>query len=187
MRKWAAWIALILLAAGFALWRTGKPARSLEHEPLISFAPADVARITIAVPKEPKVVLVRKGTGWQVQIGKDKQGLADRELVEQLLHTLARAKIVRIVAHSHRHDAEFRLDAASRVLVVLADAAGHTLARLKVGKQSAGDLVSTYVRKDGADEVLAVDEALVWLVRKPADAWLAPKETQKEDKPSARD
>ncbi len=186
MRRWGLWLMLAVLAAGFALWRAQQPARSLQAGRLASFAPAGVARITIEVPKEPKVALVRKGAGWEVAIGGKRRGRADAAAVDRLLGALSRARIVRIAARSRRHDADFRLDPGSRTRVVLADAAGRTLLRLAVGKQSAGELVSTYVRRNDEDAVLAVDEALVWLVRRPADAWLAPKQAKRagEKKPS---
>jgi len=92
---------------------------------------------------------------------------ANDEAVQRLLGDLAAMHVVRVVTHTRAHDDT--LGMSKGVKLVLRGRADTALLSLTVGKQSS-DLISTYVRIGQAPEVLAVNKALVWQVRRDSNA-----------------
>lgn len=97
---------------------------------------------------------------------------ANNESVQHLLDDLASMHIIRVVTHTHAHDNELGMNKRGTKLT-LSDNTGTRLLDLIIGKQGS-DLISTYVRIGESPEVLAVDKALVWQVRRDRNAWKAP-------------
>ncbi len=162
---------LILGLLVWAGWRFSQPARA-PQEGMPSLAAMDTTRVAAIVikPGAGKPVRLEKHKGGWILAGR-KPTPADRDYIGQLLDDLATMRIIRVVTHTHAHDAELGLDRG--VHVRLLDAGNTPLLDIMVGKQ-ASDLISTYVRKKGKPEVLAVDRALVWQISRPTDAWKAP-------------
>jgi len=89
-------------------------------------------------------------------------------VIEQLLHDLQSMQIKRVVSHqAENHDA-FAVNAQQ---VTLKNEQGEVLLDVFVGKP-AKDLISTYIRFAGQDEVLTVDKILTWQVKRTAASWL---------------
>ncbi len=165
----AAWLTLLALA-GWAAWRMTLPDQSAR--PAVAWEvpnEADVARLEIRPHQGAPVALRRSGKDWQVKSGAGWVP-ARGDLADRLVRDLAGMRVARVVARDRSHDAELGL--AGGVRVTLQDASGQTLLACTVGKQGS-DLLSTYVRVQGHPEVLAVDKALVWQVRRPLSGWVA--------------
>jgi len=178
-----------VVVAGLALawWRALQPMRAVEEAAWPSIDPVKVGEVRIAVPEEPVAKLVRRGEDWSLVLD-EKKTPADRDAIKTLLDALAGMRIVRVVAHTNAHDASFGLDRKHAVHLELFDAAGKKIAGFWIGRQTSTDRISTYLRRDGDARVVAVDRALVWLVRRPAQDWQAPKnEADKGAKPSKGD
>ncbi len=189
------WLAMLALA-GWAAWRLAQPERSavtgatwtppaFEQVAGIEIQPkAGLSKGGRAKDSKEKRVLLRRGqgkdAGWQVRVG-DGWKPARRDLVERFVGDLTGMRISRVVAHGSAHDADLGL--ADGADVTLRDASGKTLLAVTVGRQGE-DLLSTYLRVHGRPEVVAVDRALVWQVRRPLSGWVA--ETPKPPKPKPR-
>lgn len=185
MRRGLAWAATAAVLLGIAAWglmRWAQPPEALQAMPAWpAVVPAKIADIVLRAtgPTATEVHLVRRGKGWQVQLGQGWQE-ADDQAVTDMLGTLASMRPDRVVTRNPAHDAELRVtDAADRI--TLKDAHGVVILDLLVGKPGP-DLVSTYVRLAGNPAVLSVDRSLDWQVRRPAAAWMKAKPHADKDK-----
>jgi len=166
---------LLLLAAmalaAWAGWRLSQPVRAPQQglATLPSIKVGDIARVTITPSSGDPIVLEKKARKWRLA-GK-KPVAADAGDVRQLLGDLAHMRVIRVVTHNRHHDRELGLDKGVRVR--LQDAKGKTLMDLTVGNQGS-DMLSTYVRRQGHPEVLAVDRMLAWQLGRSREAWEAP-------------
>lgn len=126
----------------------------------------DVVTIKIKVMTEGETIVLHQSAGeWQLA----DDSMADNEAVERLLKDLGEMRPVRVVTRKRNHDDKLQLGDHSIHLLLL-DAGGREVFNATVGKQGA-DLLSTYLRLDGTDAVLAVNKSLNWQLRRSADNW----------------
>lgn len=163
--KWGVIGAMILAACGWFLWQHEEPTQASQRMPdWVSINSAQVSSITMQKNNEAAIELHRQGDSWTVN-GQP----ADAEAVRRLLDDMAAMRPVRVVTRKRDHDAELGLDAHGTRLT-LKDASGQVLLDATVGKQGA-NLISTYLRRQGEDAVLAVNKPLVWQLNRPAKGW----------------
>ncbi|HKJ83268.1 MAG TPA: hypothetical protein VJ961_04520 [Mariprofundaceae bacterium] len=166
-------ILLLVAVAGWAVWRgvqpSGAPQASLPEWPAIHSA---VDRVEIRPPSGATVRLEKKDGKWMLM--RDKPVAANDKFVEHLIDDLVNAHVIRVVSRNRDHDEALQVGQQG-VSVRLFGQDGKPLLDLVVGKQG-NDLLSTYVRRVGKPETVAVDKALVWQVRRGISSWKAPKE-----------
>ncbi len=172
-------VLLVLVIAAWVVWQGLQPQQGMQAMPAWR-APqlSTVAAIDISGPGMARVHLARKGDGWQLN-GKV---AADARAVRHLLDDLQQMRPIRMVTGGHAHDAELELGSKA-VQLTLADASGKVVDRFEIGKQGT-DLISTYVRHQGEDAVMAMNRALLWQVKRLPDAWQA-KQAAPHPKPRA--
>lgn len=179
MKKYSLWLTVVLLGAGLFWGLVSGGNTSTPSAGGASLDPAMAARISLHYAGRADVLLtLDEDRVWTLQ---PENHPADAEAVQHLLQNLAAMQVVRVVAHHHAHDASLALDEAQAIGLSVQDKQGKVLLRMQIGK-SATDMLSTYVRIDEQEEVLAVDQALVWQVRRMRDAWLAPRKVLSENK-----
>lgn len=166
-------VALLLLAvAAWAVWQgtrpSGAPQAMLPHWPVIHTNA--VARIDIQLSPDEHVRLQKQDGKWMLMLKQPEP--ASEKNVRHLIDDLAGMRVIRVVSRNRTHDAELGVDDKG-VSVQLSNSSGKRLLDLVVGKQGS-DLLSTYVRLADALEVVAVDRALVWQVRRDISSWKAP-------------
>ncbi|MDQ6976338.1 MAG: DUF4340 domain-containing protein [Mariprofundaceae bacterium] len=127
---------------------------------------SDVATIKITMAAKETIVIHWAAGEWQL----NDHVKADHEAVERLLKDLAEMRPVRVVTRKHKHDEKLRLDAKSGVHLLLLDAADRDIFNAMVGKQGA-NLLSTYLRLQGSDVVIAMDKSLNWQVYRSIHDW----------------
>jgi len=124
----------------------------------------EVAQISLQKTPSEKIELVLQKGEWMLSDGTK----AQQDAVHHLLDNLERMQRVRTVTQKRSHDTELGLEQAVHVLCQ--DVSGKHLLDLEVGKQGS-DLLSTYVRRVGEDEVIAVNRSLVWQVQRRLSSW----------------
>lgn len=168
MRK-IVFLAVILLLAGAALWLASRPESAPQRMPEIPRFNSDtVGSITLAAGGEEKILLSRQDGRWLLAKGE----AADEEAVSHLLSDLATMRVLRVVTRNTGHYEKLQVDLQQASRVILGDTGGKPLLELFVGKQGT-DLISTYLRLADAPEVLAVDKALLWQVKRSYQGWKA--------------
>lgn len=172
-------IAITLLLLAVAAWTTwqgmqpaGAPQAMLPQWPVVHAN--NVARIAIKVSPEERVGLEKKDGTWMLM--RKKQVPASARDVRRLVDDLSGMRAIRVVSRNRTHDDALQVGDKG-VAVALFDRGGNKLLDIVVGKQGS-DLLSTYVRLAGAPEVVAVDRALVWQVRRSPSSWQAPPATK---------
>jgi len=140
----------------------------------------EVVQISLQKMASKKIELVLQKGEWMLSDGTK----AQQDAVYRLLDDLEGMQWVRVVTQKRSHDAELGLEHAVHVLCQ--GASGKHLLDLEVGKQGS-DLLSTYVRRVGEDEVIAVNRSLVWQVHRRLSSWRdkAPKVAGEKVMPSA--
>ncbi len=180
-------LGVLALAAGAALvwavWQAERPKQGLAPMPEWPVWSAQAVKaIEIKVHNEPKLRLVREGEAWQACIGKQPCKPARAEQARMLLDLLAKMRPVRLVARGHAHDAQLGLAGKTAVRLRVLGEKDRVLLDATVGRQASGAATETYLRLGDDPRVIAVDQALVWLVRRPAQDWLQPAEGGKASK-----
>jgi len=166
-------IAALLLLAGVALWLASRPESAPQQMPeMVRFDVDAVASIALVAGEGEKVMLSRSDGRWLLAEGEP----ADEDAVSHLLNDLATMRVVRVVTRSFEHHERLQMDVRQASRVTLSDAGGKPLLELFIGKQGT-DLISTYLRLADAPEVLAVDKALLWQVKRSYQGWQAPTES----------
>jgi len=124
----------------------------------------EVVQISLQKAASEKIELILQNREWMLSDASK----AQQDAVHHLLDDLEAMQSGRVVTQKRSHDAELGLQNAVHVLCQ--DASGKVLLDLEVGKQGS-DLISTYVRRAGEDEVVAVNRSLVWQVQRRLSAW----------------
>ena len=155
-------VAVLLLTAVF-VWQ--KYALS-PQDSWIAINKQDIVKILIT-RDDAQIVLSREHDQWYLP----GHILAAQDAVSHLLDDLVTMQVVRVVTKNHQHDETLGL-LQGHVLVQCLDAQGSMLLNITIGKQGS-DLLSTYVRRDGDDAVVAVNKVLVWQVKRSAKTWQA--------------
>lgn len=170
-------VIVILLLAGWAVWQSGRSDEGLQSMP--GWTPPSLSKATdIAIEGSGIAVHLHRdgasaGKGWMVDVA-GQPAAANADAVNQLIGDLQSMRPVRVVAHSAAHDADLHLDAGHAIDLRVKDASSTMLLDLRVGGQGT-DLVSTYVRRAGHPEVLAVNRALLWQLKRAPSGWKAVK------------
>jgi len=170
-------IALIAVG-GWTLWQQSLPDSESQTLPVwTAFEPAQVRDITLAGGGASPTHLKRQGEQWMLLPESDvavvEQAVAaDDEAVDHLLADLAYMQPVRIVTRHAEHFSRLGVDAANGMHVVLRDLSNAILLDILVGTP-ATDLISTYVRRQGDDEAVAVNRSLTWQIKRTHQAWQA--------------
>ncbi|MDX8397282.1 MAG: DUF4340 domain-containing protein [Mariprofundaceae bacterium] len=125
-----------------------------------------INRVSLQSGFQSDIELELNDSVWQLSDGQKVR----QDYVLRLLDDLLSMQQVRLVSHDHDHDKVLGLQ-YELVHIQCLDAAGKILFSVDVGKQ-ASDLVSTYVRLGGQDQVISVNKTLVWQVRRRMSAWL---------------
>ena len=173
-------VLLLLVVAAWAVWQgmrpSGAPQAMLPKWPAVH---ADaVAGIDIQLPPDEHVRLRKQDGKWMLML-KQPEPASEKD-VRHLIDDLSGMHVIRVVSRNRTHDAELGVDGKG-VSVQLSGRSDKELLDLIVGKQGS-DLLSTYVRLAGAPEVVAVDRALVWQVRRDISSWKAPAPAEKKGK-----
>ena len=161
-----AWVILFLLLLWMVFWMWLQPAsQSQKMDTWSDIAVEKIVQVMIQRAGDEEIVLTLRQGEWQLANG----DLAAQDGVLHLLDDLSTMQVIRVVTQTHQHDADLGF-LKRGVTVQCLDAQGSVLLDLTVGKQGS-DLLSTYVRRNGDDAVLAVNKALVWQVRRSKRAW----------------
>ncbi|MDQ6959834.1 MAG: DUF4340 domain-containing protein [Mariprofundaceae bacterium] len=165
----ALWMAFLVLM-GWSAWRFSQPEIAPQaHAPLMAPDIGKIHAIVLASASGTPVRLEQQHGKWMLTGSPDV--LANAESVRYLLHDLTAMHVIRVVTHTHAHDAELGMNKG--VKLTLLDKADAGLLTLAIGKQGS-DLISTYVRIGQSSDVIAVNKVLVWQVRRTRSAWKAP-------------
>jgi len=168
LKRMALWV-LLLALIGWSAWQFSQPAVAPQaHMPLKVLDIGKVHTMMLEPASEITVQLEKQNRNWM--LAGQSVVPANDESVQRLLNDLASMHVIRVVTHTHAHDHTLGMDTG--VKLVLRDQTGTALLTLIVGKQGS-DLISTYVRIGQAPEVFAVDQALVWQVRRDSNSWKA--------------
>ena len=164
----------ILLLAGWALWQAGQPSAGSQSLP--AWPQPELSKAAdIRIDGDGIAVHLQHGDhGWDVDAGTAAVA-ADAKAVQQLTNDLEDMRPVRVVARDASHDAELHLTPDKAIRVLVKDGTGKVLLDLAVGAQGS-DLVTTCVRRAGETQVVAVDRALLWQLKRLPAGWQAPKE-----------
>lgn len=169
MKRAVLWV-LLLALMGWSVWQFSQPAISPRaHVSMVVPEIAKVAIIELTPAPGVYIRLKKKDGTWLLAGSPDVP--ANSVSVRHLLGDLADMRVIRVVTHTHAHDDALGMN--NGIKLVLRNHADTALFHLTVGKQGS-DLISTYVRIGKSPEVLAVDKALVWQVRRSPDAWKSP-------------
>jgi hypothetical protein len=149
--------ALVAVGLGAYIWLVEKPRMDAEGEPdkLVKLDVAKAARIRLAYPDAPAIVLEKKDSNWRLTepIAAD----ADDGAVENLVQQVADVKAERRIPPSEAEDlANYGLDGdgkQARVAIALED--GTELPAIVIGNTTPVGY-QAYVRVDGSDEVVIV-------------------------------
>jgi len=153
-------------------WQKEDTSQAKQSMPTWAMIDADqVNSIELRQAGQTPIMLKRSGKGWLIDTAP-----ANLEAVDRLLQDLSSMQPVRVVTQKRSHDADLGLDAHG-VAIVLSDAAGKRLLDVTIGKQGA-NLLTTYLRAKGSDQVLAMNKALNWQIHRSADAWRQPPPAQ---------
>jgi hypothetical protein len=175
-------LAMAAAFAAWAVWASMQPANAPQGgvPKLLPPAPAQVHAIIISQGKDSQVRIERHDGEWFV--AGDNLSPANTEYVSRLLSDITAMRVVRVVTRKRDHDVSLGFgDHVSGV--ELLDASGNVLFDVHVGKQGS-DVMSTYIRIQGQDPVLAVDKSLIWQLKRDASAWKAPKPADKQEPPA---
>jgi hypothetical protein len=110
-----------------------------------------VDRLEIQASGAPPVVLVQQVDGWVVSSRNDFP--ADTTAVGAMLRSIRTSKSLGVASTNPDNRSKFQVD--SNGVLVVASAGGTPVAHFTVGRIGQ-DFTTSYVRKDGADEVLIV-------------------------------
>lgn len=168
------WSLAVIAVAAWAINRGLQP--STASQTLLERVVFESAKVhDIVIQRAASTVhLQQQGKQWFLlsDAAASKQ-LANHDAVTHLLGDLSAMKVVRVVSHHAEYFSRLGLDEKKAAHVRLQDLAGHTLLDVWIGKPGS-DLVSTYIRRQGSNESLAVDRSLTWQVRRLPEAWKAP-------------
>lgn len=114
------------------------------------FQKESAAKISVTSPTK-EVILERQESGWKIANTDD--FFADPQLVDTALETIAQFKRENIASRNPEKKDIFEVVPGKGLEVVVFDADQKPLAHFIMGK-AAPDFFSSYVRKDGSDEVL---------------------------------
>ncbi|MDQ6962359.1 MAG: DUF4340 domain-containing protein [Mariprofundaceae bacterium] len=156
-------VLFILILGGMYFWQKERPlhvVQSMEHWPVFDQKKVSDVRV---INQDGEVITLHKADVWMLG---DQQ--ADEKAVLQIIHDLHVMKPIRVVSRNIKQYA--RLEVTDKATRVVLSAHGVTLLDLYVGKQGS-DLISTYVRLQQSQEVVAVNKALVWQVNRQQSAW----------------
>jgi hypothetical protein len=166
--KKIAWVILFLLLLWMVLWMWLQPAS--QSQGMITWSnitAQDVVKVMIRRHGDKSIVLKLEQGQWQLANG----DLAVQGAIFRLLDDLSTMQVIRVVTQTHQHDADLGL-LKRGVIVQCLDAQGVVLLDMTVGKQGS-DLLSSYIRRNGDDAVVAVNKTLVWQVKRSKKAWKA--------------
>lgn len=116
------------------------------------------------------LLLERGGAGWTLGAAKE---AADGPSVERLLADLAELEVGAVVSRNAAKQSGYGADAATGVTVRLEGSGSRPLAAFTVGR-SGPDMSSSYLRREGASEVLLVSRNLREEFTRPAAGWREP-------------
>ncbi len=117
-----------------------------------------------------EVVLTRAGGAWKLGAAK---APADAAAVEALLAKLVDAREGTVVSTNPAKQAAYETDAGQGIAVQLEGSTGNVIAGFIVGGRGP-DFASSYLRREGASEVLLVPADLRTDLARPAAAWREP-------------
>jgi len=166
--KKIAWIALFLLLLWMILWMWQQPAsQSQRMDAWSDIAVENIVQVMLQKVGDEDITLTLQQGKWRLANG----DLAVQDAVLRLLDNLSTMQVIRVVTQTHQHDADLGL-LKRGVIVQCLDAQGVVLLDMTVGKQGS-DLLSSYIRRNGDDAVVAVNKTLVWQVKRSKKAWKA--------------
>ena len=171
MKRAALWLFFLILM-GWSVWRFSQP--DIVPQAHVPLTPPDIKKIhavVLAPASGPPVRLEQQHGTWMLKGSPAPDVPANTESVRHLLNDLTTMHVIRMVTHTHAHDAELGMDKGIKLMLL--DKAAKGLLTLTIGQQGS-DLISTYVRIGKSPDVIAVDKALVWQVRRSRNGWKAP-------------
>lgn len=161
------------VALAFYVQGTGSPDRPRDREALFpGLKAADVALIRIT-RGGGEVLLTRAGGAWQLGAAQEP---ADSAAVDALLARLADVREGAVVSANPAKQSVYEADAGQGIAVRLEGVGGKALAAFVIGKRGP-DFASSYLRRDGAKEVLLVAPDLRTEFARPAASWRQPPKT----------
>lgn len=125
-----------------------------------------------------ELLLSREGTGWVLGASREP---ANSAAVEQLLADLVAVQVSAVVSKNAQKQSAYESDAEHGSSVRLEGPAGKTLHSFIVGKRGP-DFESSYLRREGATEVLLVSRNLHDGFARPTASWREP--PQKDQQPA---
>jgi len=160
-------IAALLLSC-WVLWQWLQPVAAPQSMPeLTRFNQDQIKRVSLNVGSREVLSLLFQDDVWL--LGDDSLARADENAVFRLLDDLRDMEPLRVVTRNPERHQRLQVHEGSTRLV-LKDDSDHVLLDVYVGKQGS-DLISTYIRLANSPEVVAVDRALAWQVRRSPGAW----------------
>jgi len=166
--KKLAWIGLLLLLCLSALWLLQQPDSRTQKLPVWPSLSVDkIVTIIIDQGRDENIILQLVDGQWLLSNGDD----AAEDAVFRLLDDLVAMQPIRVVTRKHDHDEALGM-VKGKVQLQCLDKNGQTLLNITIGKQGS-DLLSTYVRLQGHNAVVAVNRTLIWQVKRSKSAWKA--------------
>jgi len=168
-------------AAAFYVQGPGSADRPRERAALIPGLKAGDVALVRATKSGAEVVLTREGGAWK--LGAEKEP-ADSAAVEALLAKLVDLRDGAVVSTNPAKQSGYETDAKTGVAVRLEGAGGKVLAAFVIGKRGP-DFASSYLRRDGALEVLLVSPDLRVDFARPAERWREPPKKTETSAPAS--
>jgi hypothetical protein len=165
-------LAVLVGCAGVAFFVQGPGSadRPRERAALIPGLKAGDVTLVRATRAGAEVTLTRAGGAWKLGAAKEQ---ADSAAVEALLAKLVDARAGAVVSANPAKQAVYETDAEKGIAVRLEGAGGTTLAAFVIGKRGP-DFASSYLRREGASEVLLVSPDVRTEFARPAESWREP-------------